>query len=69
MRIITAIFLLLVFVSCNQQEEKGSAKKEEVKTDSVKVFLVALDSAKKTLALPGELTANENVQVRAKVQG
>lgn len=69
MRITIALLLLIVLASCNQNQEKTTAKKEEVKTDSVKVFVLTLDSAKKTLSLPGELGPNENVQIRAKIQG
>jgi RND family efflux transporter MFP subunit len=69
MRIAITIFLFLSLISCSQQEEKTAAKRDLVKTDSVKVFVLKLDSAQKTLALPGELIANENVQIRAKVQG
>lgn len=69
MRIVIAIFLFLAITSCNQQEGKKTTKKEEVKTDSVKVFVLKLDSAQKTISLPGELLPNENVQIRAKVQG
>lgn len=69
MRITIAIFLFLAITSCNQQEEKKAVKKEEVKTDSVKVFVLKLDSAQKIISLPGELLPNENVQIRAKVQG
>lgn len=69
MRITIPIFLFLVITSCNQQEEKKATKKEEVKTDSVKVFVLKLDSAQKTISLPGELLPEENVQIRAKVQG
>lgn len=69
MRITIAIFLFLIITSCNQQEEKRGVKKEEVKTDSVKIFVLKLDSAQKTISLAGELLPNENVQVRAKVQG
>ena len=69
MRITLAILFLIALAACNQNQEKPAAKKEEAKTDSVKVFVLALDSAKKTLSLPGELAPNENVQIRAKVQG
>ena len=69
MRIIIAIFFLIALYSCNQQPETIIAKKEETKADSVKVFVLKPDSAQKTISLPGELLPNENVQIRAKVQG
>lgn len=63
------IILLLSIVACKQSELKNVAQKNENKTDSVKVFLLTTDSAKKNLVLPGELIPNENAQIRAKVQG
>ncbi|MCC6288490.1 MAG: efflux RND transporter periplasmic adaptor subunit [Chitinophagaceae bacterium] len=35
----------------------------------MKAFLLHKDSAKKSIALPGELLPNENAEIRAKVQG
>jgi RND family efflux transporter MFP subunit len=69
MRIVISAFILLAFVSCNQPEEKSDVKQEMTKADSVKVFLLSMDSAKKTVALPAELLPYENVQIRAKVAG
>jgi RND family efflux transporter MFP subunit len=37
--------------------------------DTVKAFILAMDSAQKTIVLPGDLLPDENVQIRAKVQG
>ncbi|MBL7724799.1 MAG: efflux RND transporter periplasmic adaptor subunit [Chitinophagaceae bacterium] len=69
MRIFITLLILIALASCNRNQEKAASKKEEAKTDSVKVFVLTLDSAKKTLSLPGELDPNENVQIRAKIQG
>ena len=69
MRIILSILLLSIVASCNEGQGKSGAKKEAAKTDSVKVFVLALDSAKKTISLPAELLPYENVQIRAKVPG
>jgi membrane fusion protein (multidrug efflux system) len=69
MRIIPAIFFLLVIASCGEDHGKAVAKKEDTKTDSVKVFVLSSDSAKKMLTLPAELLPYENVQLSAKVPG
>jgi membrane fusion protein, multidrug efflux system len=37
--------------------------------DSVKVFILKMDSIKKTISLPGELISLEKVLIRAKVAG
>lgn len=63
------VLLLLSIAACNQEEHKTVAGKKDDKPDSVKVFTVKTDSAKKVLALPGELLPNEDAQIRAKVQG
>ncbi len=69
---IGAILLVAVVLACNNQSTV-TTKREETgkagKTDSVKVFLLGLDSAQKQISLPGELLPNENAQLRAKVQG
>ena len=69
MKYFIGIILLVVASSCNNNQSAITAKKEEAKTDSVKVFLLTLDSAQKQISLPGELLPNENAQLRAKVQG
>jgi membrane fusion protein, multidrug efflux system len=63
------IIWAILIVGCNERQQSVNAKKEEPKPDSVKVFLLTADSVKKTITLPGELAPNENVQIRAKVQG
>jgi RND family efflux transporter MFP subunit len=67
-------FILLLFLSvmtaCTQSREAAKEPaKEAPKADSVKAFVLSMDSAKKTISLPGELLPYENAQVRAKVQG
>ena len=76
MKYFIGIILLVVVSACNNDQSTVTAKKEETasanktgKIDSIKVFLLTADSAQKQISLPGELLANENVQVRAKVQG
>jgi membrane fusion protein (multidrug efflux system) len=63
------IILLVIVAACNNNSSTATTKKEEIKIDSVKVFVLTMDSAQKTISLPGELLPNENVQIRAKVQG
>jgi len=69
MRVLISFTVLLALASCNQNQSTTSSKKVETKIDSVKVFILALDSAQKIISLPGDLLPYENVQVRAKVQG
>lgn len=69
MRCIIFCCTLLALVSCNSEPEKQTVKNESGKADSVKVFVLSLDSVKKIVSLPAELLPYENVQVRAKVQG
>jgi membrane fusion protein (multidrug efflux system) len=63
------IILLVAVAACNNNSSTATTKKEAVKIDSVKVFVLTMDSAQKTISLPGELLPNENAQLRAKVQG
>jgi membrane fusion protein (multidrug efflux system) len=69
MKYFIGIILLVVTAACNNNPSTATTKKEEVKIDSVKVFVLTMDSAQKTISLPGELLPNENAQLRAKVQG
>ena len=69
MKYLTAIAFVLMMTACNQPPANETAKKNDVKVDSIKVFVVKQDSAVKEISIPGELVANEVVQVRAKVQG
>jgi RND family efflux transporter MFP subunit len=69
MKHLISIILLVAVASCNNNSSTTTTKKEEVKPDSVRVFVLTMDSAQKTISLPGELLPNENAQLRAKVQG
>ena len=70
MRIFGGVLVLLNIAACNQQEtQTTNTEKLETKVDSVKSFLLVLDSAKKQVSFPGELLPNENAQIRAKAQG
>src|SRR5215207_2826088 len=68
MKYLIGIIPIVVAVACNNNKSPVIEKKE-VKTDFVKVFVVAMDSAQKNILLPGELLPNVNAQLRAKVQG
>ena len=69
MKYFIGIILLAVGGACNNNSSTVTRRKEEVKIDSVKVFVLTTDSAQKTISLPGELLPNENAQLRAKIQG
>ena len=69
MKYLIGIILLVAVAACNNNSSTTTTKKEEIKIDSVKVFVLTMDSAQKTISLPGELLPNENAQLRAKVQG
>ncbi len=68
MRVLISLTILMALASCSQNQT-STIKKEETKADTVKVFVLVMDSAQKTISLPGDLLPNENVQIRAKVQG
>jgi membrane fusion protein (multidrug efflux system) len=70
MRMSAGIVVLLSIASCNQQQKQAiNTGMQETKVDSVKSFLIVLDSAKKQVSFPGELLPQENAQIRAKAQG
>lgn len=69
MRVLKLLFPLVVLSACNSHSSTTVAKKEEVKADSVVVFVLKTDTVKKDLSLPGELKPNENALIRSKVQG
>lgn len=70
MRFFAGIIILFVTITaCNQQSPPADSAKKEGKQDSIKAFILNVDSAKKTLVLPGELLPREDAQIRAKVQG
>lgn len=69
MKILIAILLFIAVMSCNEKPQKTSLQNEEARADSVKSFIVKKDSVQKTISLPGDLFPDENIQIRAKVQG
>ncbi|HEY1166334.1 MAG TPA: efflux RND transporter periplasmic adaptor subunit [Chitinophaga sp.] len=64
-----SIFLLVTAAACHEQAPQADSVSKESRADSVKAFVLTVDSAKKTLVLPGELLPKEDAQIRAKVQG
>ena len=60
MKIFAAIILFIAVSACKQNQQTVT-KKEETKVDSVKAFVLKMDSAQKIISLPGELQPNENV--------
>ncbi|HWB27673.1 MAG TPA: efflux RND transporter periplasmic adaptor subunit [Chitinophagaceae bacterium] len=68
MRIFIYLVICSSLLACNTQEKEAGKTAQPV-ADTVKVFVLKTDSAQKAVSLPGELIPNENVQVRAKVQG
>jgi membrane fusion protein (multidrug efflux system) len=69
MRFFIFIFVVSAFISCDQNQSVVADKKQQTQQDTVKIFLLAMDSAQRNISLPGELLPNENVQIRAKVSG
>ncbi|HKG69601.1 MAG TPA: efflux RND transporter periplasmic adaptor subunit [Segetibacter sp.] len=69
MRSLIMILLTISLAACNGNKPTATTKKEEIKVDSVNVFILKKDSVQRTLTIPGELLPNETVQVRAKVPG
>ncbi|SDX62836.1 RND family efflux transporter, MFP subunit [Hydrobacter penzbergensis] len=69
MKYLIPAVLLSAAAACNQPQEAAGIPKEDAKTDTVKVLVLSLDSAKKAISLPGELLPYENAQVRSKIQG
>ncbi len=63
------ISLCVLIAGCNQRQQTVKSENEAIKIDTVKVFVLRLDSAQKTISFPGELKPNENAQIRAKVPG
>jgi multidrug efflux pump subunit AcrA (membrane-fusion protein) len=61
--------LLIVLAACNENKPTDSPKKEELKVDSVNVFILKKDSVQRTLSIPGDLFPNEAIQIKAKVSG
>jgi len=69
MKKIGNIAWIVLLAACGQKEEAAAGKKDLPATDSVKVFVLATDSAQKSISLPGELLPYEQVQIRAKIPG
>jgi len=69
MRFLIFIFTIGAFISFDQNPSPPANKKEQAQQDTIKTFLLAMDSAQRSISLPGELLPNENVQIRAKVSG
>ena len=69
MRVLYLLTFLMVIASCGQKPTGTGSKKEESKADTVGVFILKPDSVRKVISLPGDLLANEGIQVRSKVQG
>jgi membrane fusion protein (multidrug efflux system) len=61
--------VLLGFLGGCGERPAPVVKIETPGMDTVKVFVLRADSVKKNISLPGELSALEDVQIRAKVQG
>lgn len=68
-KIVTGVILVSVIAACNQKPQTIKSEQETIKIDTVKVFVLRLDSAQKIISFPGELKPNENALIRAKVQG
>lgn len=64
-----AVVAILVMISSCGQQHATVKVTDKPNADSVKVFVLTIDSAKKAVSLPGELLAFEHAEVRAKVQG
>ena len=69
MKLIAGFIFLVTVMACNQGEPGSPAENKTAKSDSVTVFMLSKDSAKKLISLPGELLPDENAQIRAKAQG
>ena len=69
MRFFIVIILISTILACHQNEQPANLAKEGARQDTVKSFVLEMDSARRNISLPGELLPNENVQIRAKVQG
>jgi membrane fusion protein, multidrug efflux system len=68
MKILITISLFIAVISCSEKQQNSTSQKE-VKGDSVISFIVKKDSVQKIISLPGDLFPDENIQIRAKVQG
>ena len=73
MRSLLFIVLMGIFSACNERPspltKNDAMANGQSAIDTVRVFLLRQDSVKKSISLPGELSALDKVQIRAKVQG
>jgi membrane fusion protein (multidrug efflux system) len=69
MKVLILISVLMAFASCSQKPTASGAKKEDTKADTLAAFSLKMDTAQKTISLPGDLLPNEGIQIRAKIQG
>lgn len=68
MKLLAVIFLFISVIACNEKQQKSITQKE-ANSDSFQAFILKKDSVQKTVSLPGDLFPDENIQIRAKVQG
>lgn len=69
MKFSAIIFLFISVIACNEKQQKTIGQKGDSKADSVNSFILKRDSVQKTISLPGNLFPDENIEIRAKVQG
>lgn len=69
MKFSAIIFLFISVIACNEKQQKTIGQKGDSKADSVNSFILKRDSVQKTIFLPGNLFPDENIEIRAKVQG
>lgn len=69
MRLFLFIAICTLTISCGSPQQPASPEPVQAGPDTVNAFTLKTDSVQKAISLPGELLPNENVQIRAKVQG
>ena len=69
MRILTLIMFICIFMGCRQDQHNEAPTTGKGQPDTLSAFLLSMDSAQKTISLPGELLPYQHVQIRAKIQG
>lgn len=69
MRIIPIISVLSILVACGNHQAPATQTSTAPAPDTVAVFSLQQDTAKKTLELPAELLPYENAELFARVQG
>jgi membrane fusion protein, multidrug efflux system len=68
-KLVAVTLYIVAIASCTQQKPTVENSKDKFKIDSIKIFVLELDSAHKTISLTGDLVPGENVQIRSKLQG